>query len=156
MGSFAVQLAAQAGAHIIATALPEDHDYLRSLGPSELVDRDGDVAAAVRASHRDGIDALIDLVSYTPDAFADLRGGAQAKAGAPPSPLPPASAKAPGRHAIMAAPDPTARWTASRSSSTPALCASRSSTAIAWRAPPRRSAPSPATHTQGKLAITIS
>jgi len=69
VGSVAVQLAAQAGATVIAPALPEDEEYLRGLGVATIVDRNGDVAAAVRESHPDGVDALIDLVSYTPDAL---------------------------------------------------------------------------------------
>jgi NADPH:quinone reductase-like Zn-dependent oxidoreductase len=51
VGSFAVQLAARAGATIIAPALPEDADYLRELGITEHFDRDGDVVAAVRDRH---------------------------------------------------------------------------------------------------------
>ena len=78
VGSFAVQLAARAGATIIAPALPEDADYLRNLGVSEQVDRDGDVVAAVRDRHPDGVDALLDLVSYAPGAFdGALRDGAR-------------------------------------------------------------------------------
>jgi NADPH-dependent curcumin reductase CurA len=48
VGSFAVQLAVAAGATVIAPALPEDEAYLRSLGASELLPRDGDLVAAVR------------------------------------------------------------------------------------------------------------
>jgi NADPH:quinone reductase-like Zn-dependent oxidoreductase len=48
VGSFAAQLAARAGATIIAPALPEDADYLRELGVTEQLDRNGDVASAVR------------------------------------------------------------------------------------------------------------
>ena len=70
VGSFAVQLAARAGATILAPGFAEDADYLQGLGVAELLDRDGDVVAAVRERHPDGIDALLDLVSYTPDAFA--------------------------------------------------------------------------------------
>src|SRR5215211_4715870 len=43
VGSFAVQLAANAGATVIAPALPEDEDYLRDLGVSELLERDADI-----------------------------------------------------------------------------------------------------------------
>jgi len=104
VGSFVVQLAAAAGAHVIATGLEEDHDYLRGLGAAELVDRAGDVGAAVRAAHPDGIDAIVDLVSYTPDAFgahaAALKPGGRAS-----SPLP-GVGQGEGRVAIMAAPDP--------------------------------------------------
>ena len=69
VGSFAVQLAAAAGASVIAPGLPEDEEYLRGLGVTDLVAREGDVAAAVRERHPDGVDALIELVSYTPDGF---------------------------------------------------------------------------------------
>jgi NADPH:quinone reductase-like Zn-dependent oxidoreductase len=69
VGSFAVQLAARAGAAVVAPALPEDGDYLRGLGVAEVVDRDGDVVAAVRGRHPGGVDALLDLVSQAPDAL---------------------------------------------------------------------------------------
>src|SRR5439155_22425647 len=78
VGSFAVQLAARAGATIIAPALAEDADYLRELGVTEHLDRAGDVVAAVRERHPDGVDALLDLVSYAPGAFdGALRDGAR-------------------------------------------------------------------------------
>jgi NADPH:quinone reductase len=67
VGSFFVQLAAAAGAYVVAPALREDHDYLSDLGVAELVDRDADVAAAVLKAHPDGVDALLDVVSFTPD-----------------------------------------------------------------------------------------
>jgi NADPH:quinone reductase-like Zn-dependent oxidoreductase len=67
VGSFFVQLAAAAGAHVIAPALPEDHDYLRALGVTELVDRNADVTAAVRGAHPEGVDAVLDVVSQAPD-----------------------------------------------------------------------------------------
>ena len=47
VGSFFVQLAANAGANVIAPALPEDRDYLRELGASDVIDRDADVSAEV-------------------------------------------------------------------------------------------------------------
>ena len=76
VGSLAVQLAARAGATGIAPALAEDEEYLRGLGVSELLTRDGDVAADVRERHPDGVDAALDLVSYAPGAFdAALRSG---------------------------------------------------------------------------------
>ena len=34
---------------------------------AEVLDRDGDVAAQVRERHPDGVDALVDLVSRSPD-----------------------------------------------------------------------------------------
>ena len=78
VGSFAVQLAARAGATVIAPALTEDADYLRELGVVEQLDRDGDIVAAVRAAHPDGVDALLDLVSYAPGEFdGALKDGAR-------------------------------------------------------------------------------
>ena len=62
VGSLAVQLAVAAGATVIAPALPEDEDFLRELGVSRRLDRDGDMTG-VRA------DAVVDLVSYAPGAF---------------------------------------------------------------------------------------
>jgi NADPH:quinone reductase-like Zn-dependent oxidoreductase len=75
VGSFFVQLAAAAGAHVIAPALPEDHDLLRGLGVDELVDRNEDVTAAVREAHPTGVDAILDLVSQTPDTSLLKEGG---------------------------------------------------------------------------------
>jgi NADPH:quinone reductase len=63
VGSYAVQIAAARGATVIATSQPDDESWVRSLGASEAVDYRGDVAKAVRGSHPDGIDALIDAVN---------------------------------------------------------------------------------------------
>jgi NADPH:quinone reductase-like Zn-dependent oxidoreductase len=38
VGSMLVQIAKQRGAHVIATASPRNHDYLRSLGADEVID----------------------------------------------------------------------------------------------------------------------
>jgi NADPH2:quinone reductase len=99
VGSFFVQLAADAGAHVIAPALPEDEEYLTALGVTELVDRNGDVAAAVRAAHPAGVDASLDLASQTPDASLLRDGGRLA------SPLG-AAGEGPGRFNVMAQPTP--------------------------------------------------
>jgi NADPH:quinone reductase-like Zn-dependent oxidoreductase len=66
VGAFAVQLAAKAGATVIASGLPEDHDYLRGLGAAEVLDRNGDIATQARQRHPDGVDALLDLTSRPP------------------------------------------------------------------------------------------
>ena len=58
VGSFFVQLARRAGAHVVAPALPEDTDYLHGLGVSETLDRDSDLAAQVRERFPDGVDAV--------------------------------------------------------------------------------------------------
>jgi NADPH2:quinone reductase len=67
VGSFAVQLAAGAGATVVAPGLAEDTEYLRGLGVSEVLDRNGDIVAAVRERSPDGVDALLDLVSRSPE-----------------------------------------------------------------------------------------
>ena len=102
--SFAVQLAAHAGAIVIAPGLPEDEDYLRDLGESELLERDADIAALVREEYPNGIDALLDLASYTPEDFnayaAALKPGGR---GASPNS---AAGDEPGRTNVMAVPSP--------------------------------------------------
>lgn len=72
IGSFAIQLAARQGAHVIATARTEDLDYVRSLGAAETIDYTrGDVVAAVRAAHPDGVDVVLDTASG-PDAIGTI------------------------------------------------------------------------------------
>ncbi len=72
VGSFATQLAANAGAHVIANAHESADDRMRSYGAAETVDHNLDsVLGAVRAAHRDGIDILIDVASDAA-AFAEL------------------------------------------------------------------------------------
>ncbi len=101
VGSLATQLAARAGARVIAPALPEDEDYLRELGVSDVIARDGDVAAAVRELVLDGVDALIDLVNYAPGTYdAALKDGARVASSTG------AAGEGPGRSNIMAAPTP--------------------------------------------------
>jgi NADPH:quinone reductase len=105
VGSFAVQLAVAAGATVLAPALLEDEEYLRGLGAAELLDRNApDLAAAVRERMPDGVDALLDLVSYGADDF-----GAYAAAlkpdGRGASPLS-AAGDRPGRTNVMATPTP--------------------------------------------------
>src|SRR3954451_21346347 len=64
VGSLAVQLAARAGARILAPALPEDETFLRDLGVTDVLPRDGDIASLVRDLVPDGVDALLDLINY--------------------------------------------------------------------------------------------
>jgi NADPH:quinone reductase-like Zn-dependent oxidoreductase len=73
VGSITVQLAAQRGATVIATAKAGDEDeFVRSLGASETVDYSaGDVAAQIRSRFPDGVRALIDTVNRE-DAFAAM------------------------------------------------------------------------------------
>jgi NADPH:quinone reductase-like Zn-dependent oxidoreductase len=99
VGSFAAQLSARAGATIIAPALEEDVDYLRDLGVSETLPRDGDLVAAVLDRHPEGVDALLDLVSYAPGAFdGALRDGASVASSNG------AAGEGPGRTNVIAVP----------------------------------------------------
>jgi len=78
VGSLAVQLATAAGATVIAPALPEDEDYLRALGVADILSRDENIAVATRERYPDGIDALLDNVSFAPGAYdAALKDGAR-------------------------------------------------------------------------------
>lgn len=63
VGTYAVQLAATRGAMVTATALLQDEEWIRGLGATEVIDYTGDVPAAVRDAHPDGVDALIDAVN---------------------------------------------------------------------------------------------
>jgi NADPH:quinone reductase-like Zn-dependent oxidoreductase len=147
VGSFFVQLAADAGASVIAPALADDHDYLLGLGVGEVFDRNADLAAAVRERHPDGVDAILDVVSQAPDASILTDGGRLA------SPLG-AAGEGPGRFNLMA--QPTA---ASLQRLAELLDAGT------LRVPIQRSyrleqagealQALPGTHTQGKLGLTI-
>ncbi|MCG7284593.1 NADP-dependent oxidoreductase [Cellulomonas sp. ACRRI] len=61
VGSIAVQLAVHAGARVVGTASPGNHDYLRSLGAEPVAYGDGLVEAA-RAAAPDGFDVVLDYV----------------------------------------------------------------------------------------------
>ncbi|HEY9291245.1 MAG TPA: NADP-dependent oxidoreductase [Microlunatus sp.] len=61
VGAFAVQLARHAGARVIGTASPDNHEFLRSLG-AEPIDYHGDLVAAARALVPDGFDVILDYV----------------------------------------------------------------------------------------------
>ena len=65
VGSFATQIAASRGLHVLATAgAPGDAERLRQLGAREIYgSRDGALISDVQRSHPGGIDAVIDLVS---------------------------------------------------------------------------------------------
>ena len=146
VGSFFVQLAAAAGATVLAPALPEDHDYLRGLGVSELVDRDADLAAGVRELHPDGVDAILDVVSPTPDASLLRWGRLASSLGA--------AGEGPGRLNLIAQPTPAnlERLAALLDNGKLRF---RSSAATHSSRQARRSRRSRPTHTQGKLSVTI-
>lgn len=59
VGQFAVQIAAARGCEVVGTASPENHDLLRSLGVSEVIDyHQGAISEQLSAP----VDAVLDLV----------------------------------------------------------------------------------------------
>jgi NADPH:quinone reductase-like Zn-dependent oxidoreductase len=66
VGCYAVQIAAAAGAEVVATArTPEQVTLVRSLGAKHVVDwTDGDLVEAVRAVVPGGVDGFVDLVKH--------------------------------------------------------------------------------------------
>jgi NADPH:quinone reductase-like Zn-dependent oxidoreductase len=64
VGSYATQLAARRGAHVIATARRTNEALVRELGAAETIDHTTeDLVDAVRMARPGGIDAVIDVVS---------------------------------------------------------------------------------------------
>jgi NADPH2:quinone reductase len=147
VGSFFVQLAAASGANIIAPALPEDREYLGRLGAGEIIDRNADLAAYVREYHPEGVDALLDLVSSTPDSSVLKQGGRLASTLG-------SAGEGPGRTNVMAAPT-----TSNLERLAQLLDAGRLSVHIQHTYPLEEAGNSLATltstHTQGKVAIAI-
>jgi NADPH:quinone reductase-like Zn-dependent oxidoreductase len=64
VGSFAIQIANALGAHVIATASPANHAYLRMLGAADAIDyRDDDVIEAARERSGEQLDAVLHCVT---------------------------------------------------------------------------------------------
>jgi NADPH:quinone reductase-like Zn-dependent oxidoreductase len=88
VGSYAIQLLAGRGVTVVATGTPDDADRLRGLGASTVVDHTaGPVADQVLAHHPDGVDGLVELAAFAPEAspLAAVRkgGGVATTPGAP-------------------------------------------------------------------------
>jgi NADPH:quinone reductase len=147
VGSFFVQLAAAAGATVIAPGLPEDHEYLRGLGAAEVIDRNADVAAHVREQHPEGVDAILDLVSFTPDDSLLKQGGRLASTLG-------AAGEGPGRTNLMASATTPNLERLAELLDTGALRVHIQHTYPLEQAGAALDA-LPSTHTQGKLALTI-
>ncbi|HEY3549401.1 MAG TPA: NADP-dependent oxidoreductase [Propionicimonas sp.] len=76
VGGYAVQLAAAAGATVIATAHTEQETVLvTGLGAAQVVDHTGDVASQVRSGHPDGVDVVIHLAGDPAALLATVRDG---------------------------------------------------------------------------------
>jgi NADPH:quinone reductase-like Zn-dependent oxidoreductase len=62
-GHLAVQIAARRGAHVVATARSENHEFLRGLGAELLIDYTReDFAKAARKRYREGVDKALNGV----------------------------------------------------------------------------------------------
>jgi NADPH:quinone reductase-like Zn-dependent oxidoreductase len=149
VGSLAAQLAARAGARILAPALPEDDTFLRDLGVSDVLPRDGEIAELVRERHPDGVDALLDVVSYAPGAYdAALKPGTRVA-----SPIG-AAGEGPGRSNVMATPSPGNLQRLAALLSDGTLRVPVQATYELAQAPEAIGAHA-GEHTQGKLAIRV-
>jgi NADPH:quinone reductase-like Zn-dependent oxidoreductase len=80
VGGFATQLAARAGYRVLAQASHDDEDWVASLGATEVLARDADLAAI------GPVDAVLDAVPLGPDSTAALRDGGIAVFTRPPQP----------------------------------------------------------------------
>jgi NADPH:quinone reductase-like Zn-dependent oxidoreductase len=151
VGSFAVQLAKRAGAHVIAPGLPEDEGFLVDLGVDHVIPRDGDVAAHTRELESGGVAALIDTVDYSRDEVQAYE-AALAEGGRVASPIR-AAGEGPGRHNIGGS---TENGTLERV----ARLLTDGLTVPIQRTYPLEQAGEaltdlPAKHTQGKLAVAV-
>jgi len=76
VGNQAVQLAAKAGATVLATARPgAEQDLVRELGAAEALDYTGDLGEAVRAGHPDGVDAVLNFAGDPAGLLPLVRSG---------------------------------------------------------------------------------
>jgi len=74
IGMFVVQLAARDGATVLATAAPEDSQYVRDLGATEILDyKSSDVVEQTLQMHPDGVNVVFDLVNMGPALAASAR-----------------------------------------------------------------------------------
>lgn len=77
VGSAAVQLAAARGAHVIGTASPANHEYLRTLGANPVAYGEG-LVQRVRALAPNGVELALDVAgSGVLPELIELAGGAQ-------------------------------------------------------------------------------
>ena len=157
VGSYAIQLLAARGVTVVATGTAEDADRLTGLGAATVIDYTaGPVAEQVRAAYPDGVDALIDLAAYTPDApplDAVRKGGRVA-----------ASTGAADEQTLAAAGlTGTTSWPARSARSSPrwpsrpptAPSRSRSPPCCPSSGPPKAWPPSPSGQARGKIVVKI-
>jgi NADPH2:quinone reductase len=101
IGMFVVQLAARDGAVVLATAGPQDSEYVRALGATATLDyKSSDVIEGALSLHPDGVDVVFDLVNMGPALTASAQ--AVSSGGQLISPLGGPDAAALGREDITA------------------------------------------------------
>ncbi len=74
VGTFAIQLAALRGAHVIASVRPGDERFVTDLGAPETVDYTKDVVATIRERYPNGVEAVIHAANRDPAHFVALAG----------------------------------------------------------------------------------
>ena len=78
VGGFAVQLAGQRGARVLAVSSANDEDYVAGLGAERVLPRTGtseDLVAAIRAAVPGGVDAALDTGSLGAAVIGAVRDG---------------------------------------------------------------------------------
>jgi NADPH2:quinone reductase len=149
VGSVAVQLAAVAGATLLAPGLPEDEDYLRGLGVADVLPRDADVVAAVRERYAVGVDAIVDLVNFAPGTYeAALKHGGRISSATN------AAGEGPGRTNVMSASSPEILERIAQHLANGTVKVPIQQTYNLAEAPEALAALG-SSHTQGKLAVRI-
>lgn len=140
VGSCLTQLAKARDVRVIAAVRGDERSRMGSLGAAVTIDvAQGPVADAIRASCPDGVDALADLASATPEAFA----AHAATPGRAPSRCPPAASR-PGRRSPRRCGASTSGsirarscWTCWPPAPRTVSCASPSTSNCPWRSPRR-------------------
>ncbi|NJC68485.1 NADP-dependent oxidoreductase [Planosporangium thailandense] len=91
LGHLAAQLAIHVGAHVIATAGRDHHNFVHKLGVTDVIDHyEADWPQRVREIAPDGVDAALSTVSATTtDAVAATRDGGAVATPAPGGEIPP-------------------------------------------------------------------
>jgi NADPH:quinone reductase-like Zn-dependent oxidoreductase len=77
-GAFAMQMLKARGVHVIATATPDQAEFVSDYGADETVDFTGDLAGAVRARHPEGVDILLHFAGDGPALISLLKPGGRA------------------------------------------------------------------------------
>lgn len=73
IGMYITQLAARQGVRVIATAKPQDADYVRRLGAADTIDYSAsDVITTVQQRYPGGVDSVIDLVNQMDKLYHDV------------------------------------------------------------------------------------